>query len=178
MSAQRSIVIVLTGPSSAGKTSLAKEIQHRSEIPFAHLEADRMFPSMPPDVHQAIIRDHGLVSLVLTLHRSMAAWASEGLNLIVDGSLPYGDPELRARCLSIFAEFDLRIVTVRCDSAILIRREHGRSDRPSGWAAKQAVDIHHDFASDAHVDTSEMSAADCADSVLRQLRLTASKAFR
>ncbi len=169
--AERPIIIVLTGPSSAGKTTLAREIQRRSEMPFAHLEADRLFPSMPEDVHRAIVRDLSLETVVLLLHRSMAAWAHGGLNIIVDGSLPYGNPELRSQCLSIFAQFDLRVVTVRCDSAVLARRECGRADRPPGWAAKQAVDIHNGLVGEAHVDSSAMPPAQCADSVLMQLQL-------
>jgi chloramphenicol 3-O phosphotransferase len=171
MSTERPIVLVLTGPSSAGKTSLAKEIQRRSEVPFVHLEADRLFPSMPEDVRRTIVLDHGSEAIVLLLHRSMAAWARRGLNIIVDGSLPYGNPELRSRCLSIFADFDLRLVTVRCDSAVLTRRGHGRADRPSGWAVKQAVDIHHELVGDARADTSEMPPSRCAASVLEQLHL-------
>jgi chloramphenicol 3-O phosphotransferase len=73
--------------------------------------------------------------------------------------------------LGVFAEFDLRVVTLRCESGELARREHGRADRPSGWATKQAVDIHDEFVGDAHVDSSGMSPAQCARSVLEQLHL-------
>ncbi|MFB9234489.1 hypothetical protein ACFFWC_02875 [Plantactinospora siamensis] len=60
MPPERTIVVVLTGPSSAGKTSLAREIQRQSQIPLAHIEADRMFPSMPPEVHRSIVDGLGL----------------------------------------------------------------------------------------------------------------------
>lgn len=171
MRPERPIVVVLTGPSSAGKTSLAREIQRRSELPFVHLEADRIHPSIPERVRQALIRDHDADTLVLGLHRSMAAWSAAGLNILVDGSLPYGRNELRSRCLDIFAGFDLRIVTVHCDTDVLTQREQGRTDRPAGWAAQQALDIHDGLVGDAHVDTSEDSPVQAALSVLDQLRL-------
>jgi chloramphenicol 3-O phosphotransferase len=167
------MVLVLTGPSSAGKTTLATKIQRRSAIPFLHLEADRLVPTMPAHVHAAVIRDHGPETIALALHASMAAWARAGLNLVVDGPLPYGDPQLRTRCLAIFAEFDLRIVAVQCRPERLTRREQARGDRPSGWAAKQAVDIHDGLPSDAYVDTSEISPAQAAIDILTQLHLPA-----
>lgn len=108
---------------------------------------------------------------MVALHRSMAVWAHEGLNLVVDGSLPYGDPYLRTRCLNVFAEFDLRIVTVHCEPDRLAWREEVRGDRPRGWAAKQAADIHEGLVSDAHVDTSLMTTAQAANDVLAQLHL-------
>jgi chloramphenicol 3-O-phosphotransferase len=71
-----------------GKTSLAKEIQRRAKTRFAHLEADRLFPAMSPDTYETAVRERGLATVVLLLHRSMAVWAGGGLNIIVDGSLP------------------------------------------------------------------------------------------
>jgi chloramphenicol 3-O-phosphotransferase len=39
-------VIILTGPSCAGKTSLAQALQSLLPFPAVHIEADLMFPTL------------------------------------------------------------------------------------------------------------------------------------
>jgi chloramphenicol 3-O phosphotransferase len=112
-------------------------------------------------------------NIVLTFHRSIAVWAASGVNLVVDGSLPYGSPALRAECLQVFSSFDLRVIGVRCSNPVLARRERDRPDRIQGWAERQAKDIHDGVHLDAMVDTSTESALQCAQTVLNQLGIYA-----
>ena len=165
------IVILLSGPTPSGKTTLAREIQRLAAVPLVHLEADRLFPSMSDRVRGAVLGEGGAERTVLALHRSIAAWAVSGLALVVDGSLPYGQEALRARCLDLFAEFDLRIVAVGCSTEVLAARERTRPGRTVGWAAHQATDIHRGLSAHAVVDTSVHPPERCARSVLEQLRL-------
>jgi Chloramphenicol phosphotransferase-like protein len=84
-------VIVLTGPSCAGKTSLARALQSLLPFPAVHIEADRMFPVLPL-AHPRWDAEARHAAAVLAMHRSIAAWAAGGFDLIADGSLPYGMP--------------------------------------------------------------------------------------
>ena len=156
---------MLSGSSSSGKTSLASALLDR--LPFAALriEADRAFPDLSPKAEV----EHD--ELVLAFHRSIAAWAVSGFNLIIDGSLPYGNRPLTAACLQPFAPFDLRLVGVHCSIPVLEKREHDRGDRPIGWAAQQSLDINNDLNLDAIVDTSAGSPEECAALVITDLNL-------
>lgn len=173
MTAQnRPLVLVLTGPSSAGKSSLARALQTRLPVPAIWLEADRIFPTLPtehphwqsPGIRRAV---------VLAFHESIAQWAECGFNLIVDGSLPYEDIQLRAECLQLLSSFDLRIIGVTSDDASLTAREQTRPDRRvSGWAVRQSADIHEGMRHAAWIDTSAMTPGRAAMLVLDQLRVS------
>jgi chloramphenicol 3-O phosphotransferase len=162
-------VIILTGPSCAGKTSLARALQSRLPFPAVHIEADRMFPALP-GAHPRWDAEARHEAVVLALHRSIAAWAAGGFDLIADGSLPYGQPGLRSACLGVLAPFGMLLVGVRCAPAVLAERERTRADRQPGWAVRQSQDIHDGLQLDAEVDTSAATPGDCARRVISQLR--------
>jgi chloramphenicol 3-O phosphotransferase len=134
-----------------------------------HIEADRIFPALP-EAHPRWDAEARHEAAVLALHRSIAAWAAGGFDLIADGSLPYGMPGLRSACLRVLAPFGMLVVGVRCAPAVLAERERARADRQPGWAVRQSQDIHDGLQLDAEVDTSSAAAADCASSVISQLR--------
>lgn len=91
-----------------------------------------------------------LVTCFLAFHRSVASWAEAGFDVIVDGSLPYEDRQLRDACIG----------------------EAGRpEERPTGWAVRQARDIHEGMHYSAEVDTTARSAEECAEDVATQLQL-------
>ncbi|GAA2760578.1 phosphotransferase-like protein [Actinopolymorpha rutila] len=164
------IVIMLSGSSSAGKTSLAKALQRRMAVPAILVEADRVFPDVPGQHPNWPPNGADHQSLVLTFHRSIAVWASAGLNLIVDGSLPYEDRSLRDACLKVFEPFDLRLVGVRCGVDALSEREAGRpEERPAGWAVRQAADIDVGMKYAAEVDTTARTPEACALELATQL---------
>lgn len=56
-------IIYLNGPSSSGKTTLAKALQHAFEEPFLHVGIDKIIGWMPDydleiDTHQASISEN------------------------------------------------------------------------------------------------------------------------
>jgi chloramphenicol 3-O phosphotransferase len=166
------LVILLSGPSSAGKTALARALQRRLPVPVVWVEADRAFPDVPTTHPRWASHGRSSTEVVLAFHRSLASWAEAGFHLLVDGSLPYGDPALRDRCLRVFDAYDLRLVGVRCAVEHLNEREASRPERrPAGWAASQAADIHAGLTFAAEVDTSSLSPEACADEVIAQLDL-------
>ncbi|HZC27260.1 MAG TPA: AAA family ATPase [Actinopolymorphaceae bacterium] len=165
----RPMVIVLSGASSSGKSSLARALQDQLAEPAVLVEADRAFPVVPRS-HERWTTDHAAGDVVVAFHRSVAAWPECGFHVIVDGSLPYEDRALRDVCLAVFEPYDLRVVGVTCAVEVLNEREVQRPDeRPTGWAAQQARDIHDGMAYAAQVDTSTASPQECAAQVIAQL---------
>lgn len=166
------LVILLSGPSSSGKTSLARALQQRLPVPAVLVEADRAFPDVPR-THpgwDSVAADPGAV--VLAFHESVATWARAGFHVILDGSLPYEDRDLRDACIGVFAPYDLRLVGVTCADPELTVRERTRPEaRPVGWAVRQARDIHDGMRYAALVDTSVRSSQECAEDVLVRLCL-------
>ena len=147
------LVIILSGTSSSGKSSLARLLQRRLSIPAVLIEADRTFPVMPPTHPGWLTRSPFGVDAALAFHRSIATWAECAFHMIVDGSLPYENRKLRDACIGVFEAFDVRLVGVRCSVDELTTREEQRPDkRPSGWAARQARDIHDGLHYAAEVD--------------------------
>jgi chloramphenicol 3-O phosphotransferase len=162
-------VILLTGPSCSGKTSLARAMQSQLALPVLHIEADRVFPRLPEAHPQwdAEARHH---DVVLAFHRSIAVWAASGFDLIADGCLPYGMPALRSECLRVLGSFGMLLVGVRCAPAVLAERARARADRSAGWAVRQSRDVHDGLRLDAEVDTSSGTPEDCARRVICQLQ--------
>ena len=162
------VVIVVSGPSSSGKSSLARALQRRLGVAAVLVEADRAFPLLP-SAHPGWVATR---EAVVAFHDSVAAWAQRGFHVIVEGSLPYEDPQLRDECLRVFEEFDLRVVGVHCSDAVLTAREAtGVEERPRGWAVRQARDIHDGMRYAAEVDKTAASAEECAEEVARRLGL-------
>jgi chloramphenicol 3-O phosphotransferase len=162
-------VIILTGPSCSGKTSLAQALQSQLPFPAAHIEADRIFPRLP-QAHPLWVAEERHNAIVLAFHRSIATWAAEGFDLIVDGSLPYGMPCLRSECLRVFHPFRMLLVGVQCSPEVLADRERSRAVNTPGWAVHQSHDINDGLQLDAEVDTSSDTPEGCARHVISQFR--------
>lgn len=163
-------MIVLSGPSCSGKTSLATALRERLssvDRPFLHAEADRLLPHLPEGSQLDGSRSH---SLSRALHRAVAAFAAEGFDIIVDGVLPYGNLDGIADAFEVFGAFRLCRVGVHCDVGVLERREGARPDRVRGWARHQAADLHLGHRYDVEVDTTSASPAECAEAIFSHLQ--------
>lgn len=98
-----------------------------------------MFPRSPA-AHPRWDAEDRHDAVVLAFHRSIAAWAADGFDLIVDGALPYAIP-VCAECLRVFDPFQMLLVGVRCAPEILAGRERLEAARPPSWAVGQSRDI-------------------------------------
>ena len=145
------VLIVLSGVSSAGKSTLAKAMCELSGSPLFHFEADRFLPVLP-DNSPVWADEEFRRAVSLAMHRAIAAFASEGLDVVVDGSLP-GDPALRNTCVELLrATAPCWLIGVETTVDALRIREAGRADRPPGWAESQTTVVHRDLPLDLVVD--------------------------
>jgi chloramphenicol 3-O phosphotransferase len=162
------MIIVLTGPSSAGKTSVASTLLALCKKPLLHLEADRFWPTLS-SVH--VYDDSLRARIVIALHDAIATLGRNGLDVIVDGSLPT-DRALHYRCLEILRSVPgTLVIGVTCSPEMLAQREATRSDRNAGWAERQSGIVFEGVELDAIVDTSHRSPDECVEELLRALQL-------
>ncbi len=126
--------LLLAGPSSAGKTSLARAFQRITDRPWFFYEGDRLsggFPSFRPDF-VTLEWDHRVREASARAARGVL---EAGLDVIVE--LGLFDSWGRMKIASILSEFRTLVVRVRCDLDTLERRERARGDRFSGTARRQ-----------------------------------------
>ena len=159
-------VIVLNGPSSSGKSSLAQALQQRFAQPYLHVELDAFRAMEPPGYFetgnsaQSALR---IAALCRALNATTTAeYARHGLNVLLDHVLPPAGWKYLAEDL---VEFSVFLVGVHCSLPELQARELLRGDRPVGLAASQVSAIHRDTEYDFTVDTSESSPGECASAV-------------
>jgi chloramphenicol 3-O phosphotransferase len=173
-------VIVLNGASSAGKTSLAAAIQRLMPEPWLSVGIDTMITGMPPQLHASrdgllfypdgrIVVGPQFTALEAAWRIGLGAMARSGLRLVLDEVIFNGE-EGQRQWNAALAGLDVLWVGVKCDLAVLEAREMARGDRVAGMAAKQAALVHEGFAYDLEVDTSRMSAAECAEIVVGRAR--------
>lgn len=161
-------IILLNGTSSAGKTTIAKVLQQIMDEPYLHVPVDS-FGAMTPGPDK--IGEFGsclwqsVFNQVLSgFHHSVAALAEAGSNLIVDHVLLQGvEPQnWLAQCLDVLAPFTVYFIGVHCPLDELRRRERERGDRAEGQAEGQLSRVHQHGVYDLEVDTSVLSAEQCA----------------
>lgn len=159
-------VIVLNGPSSSGKSSLAQALQRRFVQPHLHVTLDAFRAMEPPGYFEAVQPEQlalRVAALCRALNATTAEYARHGLNVLLDHVLPAVGWKYLAEDL---VEFSVFLVGVHCSLPELQARELCRQDRPAGLAASQFSAIHRDTEYDFSVDTSESSVEECATAVV------------
>jgi chloramphenicol 3-O phosphotransferase len=147
-------VIVLNGPSSAGKTTVAKAFQDIAGQSCLVLSIDQLFAS----VHRDRIHDWALFeSLTNALAASAFSFAASGLLVVVDTLFERPD------CRRIFVDASngqpWLLVGLSCALEVLEEREKHRGDRPHGLARRQSGHVHDGCTYDLMLDTSEGTAS-------------------
>jgi chloramphenicol 3-O phosphotransferase len=158
-------IVLLTGPTSAGKSTIGHSLLVALGGRTVWIEADQCFPRVGT-AQSVSLRDKALA-----FHRSALAWPASGFRLILDGSLPYEDRSARDECLAILREFRLLVVGVVADAATLQARESHREDREQGRALAQATDIHRGMELDCVVSTSADSVESCVARIIANMHL-------
>jgi chloramphenicol 3-O phosphotransferase len=161
-------IIVLNGPTSAGKSSLTASLQRIAPVACLRCGIDDAFARLPARLHHsadgfAFTRDaRGEVWLdfgpdgwaALEAHvRGWRAMAAGGARLILDEVLIW--PRYRTLVDQALDSLGLSVlrVAVTCDPAELDRREIARGDRRIGQARGQIGLVHDGWTSDLVLDS-------------------------
>lgn len=184
------MIILLNGTSSAGKTTLARQLQQRYDGVMLLYGVDTMvqgaFPEKcdePPWNEQAIrlecseVNGSPVAKLLVSpymypVYRSAVQYyrllSAQGYNLIVD--------ELLFDANRIDPYFDLLLdqtvyfIGVKPERDVVVQRERERSDRIPGLAAGLYDEVYHRlFSYDLLLDTGRLTASDAAVQVLAYL---------
>jgi chloramphenicol 3-O phosphotransferase len=137
-------IIIINGPSSSGKTTLALAIQKQLDLPFIRFSFDlfldhKAFPSEQIRSGQ-FSWGQMRASVFSGLHRCLPALATAGNNLIFDHII-----ETKAwlhELVSLISEFDVFFVGLHCSLPELERREIQRGDRHPGEARQDFQTVH------------------------------------
>lgn len=162
-------VIVLNGASSAGKTSIAKALQAKLDVPYHHVQLDA-FRAMEPagywdgwEQWAPGVLDVRLAALCRAMHAAVAELSRHGQGVIFDTVLTKRDDW--HYLLEDLAGYPVYLVGVACSVEVLSQRERTRGDRAIGLAARQAPVVHAGKEYDFQVDTTDCSADHCATAI-------------
>lgn len=165
-------VVVLNGPSSGGKTTVARALQRLADEPWLHLGIDvfvaaldsgRVEDAVPWDGDRPQVQPLAL-QLVAAMRASVAAAARAGVNVISDDL--FLDPSWEQEWRAALRGVDALIVCVDAAPDELDARERARGDRLVGVARKQRAVIHTGVDYDLRLDTSESTPDECATAIL------------
>lgn len=163
---EKGTVIFLNGTSSSGKSAIAGHIQSIFREPFLHVSVDK-FIYMLPGNYLTGGNNEGLKEsiprIVSGMHRAIPALSDCGNNLVVDHVLER--EEWLDECAGLPALYPAYLIAVRCPLEILKKREKERGDRQEGLAEYQYDRVHSRGMYDFEMDTSEMSAEECARAI-------------
>lgn len=162
-------VIVLHGPTSAGKSSLARALQDSASIPAFHVALDAFVTmSRRRDMRTAEEQRQAYHVHCENLRSTLACLADTHFEIIVDFVLR-DEVELRDT-FRVLANRPMYLVGVRAPLEVLEERERRREDRGTGMAREQSSHPVFDRNYDFVIDTSKHSPEDGAVAIRRFLR--------
>jgi len=168
-------LILLNGPSSAGKTSLSKALQKHIETQYAKpcmvLSIDQLLRAST-GAHESVLEGIESTGLpfIETFHASIAAATQAGAWVIADHVI--GEQDLWIRdLLARLGDTSILSIQLSCAMDVLQERELHRTDRTPNWehAARQAKTIHKPLPNQLYIDTTSNTPDDCARQILQAL---------
>lgn len=165
-------VIMLNGPSSSGKSAIARCLQSVLPGGWLTLGIDTLLTAMPVAMHRAgdgvaIGRDGAITvgdafgPLQDAWGAGLAAMAHAGARLVLDEVFLRGAAE-QVRWRRCLAGLDVLWVGVTCGADALAGREIARGDRVPGMAAWQLDVVHVGVEYDVMIDTTATEPIDSA----------------
>ena len=155
MSGTMASILFIHGASSSGKSTLARAVQRRISAPFWHISIDHLRDSglLPLDRVKAGDFDWKAMRAPFFdgFHRSLAAYASAGNNLILEHILD--TPGWHEELAVLFAPYDVLFIGLHTDLEELKRREVARGDRPLGSAEEDFQTIHKGLSYDLELSS-------------------------
>ncbi len=190
-------VILLNGCSSAGKTTLALELQNISDEPFQHIALDHFRDGLPPSlrglnsptgdpgsrglnvvpeiqngkrVTSIKFGDYG-EEVLKVMRRAVSQLASAGCSVVVDDIL--FKKEYLLDYAKVLEPSSSWLVAVRCNLKTVRDREAKRAGRFPGTADSHFDSIHdHGVPYDMEVDTSMKSATNLAQEIIDGMKIS------
>jgi chloramphenicol 3-O phosphotransferase len=137
-------IIIINGPSSSGKTTLALALQKQLDIPFIRFSFDlfidhKAFPSEQIK-NGKFSWEQMRPSVFRGLHQCLPALTTAGNNIIFDHII-----ETKVwlyELISLISDLDVFFVGVHCSLPELERREIQRGDRRRGEARQDFETVH------------------------------------
>lgn len=161
--------IVLHGPTSAGKSSLAKALQAIAPVPAFHIALDAFVTmSNRGDMRSDEERLQAYRIHCENLRSTLTRLADTQFDIILDLVLR-DEAELDA-CLQVLCRRPVYTVRVWAPLSVLEERERAREDRAAGMAREQAGHPAYDRAYDLAIDTSICSPEQGAAAIRRFIR--------
>lgn len=168
-------IIFLNGTSSSGKSTLAREIQVQSDIPFWHVASDQLVEAgmLPKRINDGGEFDWKInrPKFFNAFHGCIKSILLSDNNVILDHIIESHEwfKELQQE----LSEFDLFFVGVHCPLHIIKKREELRSDRHIGnrYLGEAEYHLHHvhTYSSyDYEVDTSKQSTEITAEKIIKE----------
>ena len=168
-------IIYLNGPSSSGKTTIAKALQDSFSEPYLHIGIDKMIGFMPAKINDWEGGDAPLgfswkrdtdqtgqtvyniqagpfaKKITRTLKDITVLLASQQYNLIID-DVAFGAIEVD-EWKQALKDYNVLYVGVVTPLDVLEQREKTRGDRIKGSARSQYFKVHENVAYDLEIDT-------------------------
>ena len=130
------IAIVLHGPTSAGKSSIAKALQVNSPTPVFHIAMDAFScMSNRADMRSDEEREQAFRLHCRNLQSTLRNVAASHFDIVVD--LVLRDEGELAACFAALSPRPTFLIGVFCPLEILEERERAREDRGNGMAREQ-----------------------------------------
>ena len=174
-------IVVLNGGSSSGKSSIARCLQDLLGPTWLTLGVDDLIRALPgggeppgaqpsigfmPDGSVMVEEDFRLAEAAW--YQGLAAIGRSGTGLIID-EVFLGGRFSQDRLAEALTDLAVMWVGVRCVPEVAASREQGRPDRIVGMARLQAERVHPGVRYDLVVDTTHVSAPECANSIVAHL---------
>jgi chloramphenicol 3-O phosphotransferase len=191
MTHPRTMLIVLNGASSAGKTCAAQALLDLLGPVCVVTGLDRILERVQPfgpepagqlsQLRRSIriiwfqLTD-GRLRLFEQLHREVVALVQAGRQVIVETALM--DSRALRDAAACFAPLDGLFVGMKPPLAISEQWESARGDRPRGQARKHYDLIHAHGIYDLVLDSSQLTPRECATAILRRWESAPPDAFR
>ena len=180
-------IIYLNGPSSSGKTTLAKALQHAFEEPFLHVGIDKIIGWMPEKVNdwtggEALIGYSWKKSedasgnpiqelqagpyaqkIGKTFQEVVLALAKMGHRIVID-DVSFGKQQLD-EWKKTLKDFRVLWVGVNAPLSVLEQREKERGNRIQGSARGQFHRVHVDAIYDLEINTDQANVSENAEKI-------------
>ena len=163
------VAIVLHGPTSAGKSSLARALQDTAAVPAFHVGLDafvtmsRRRDMRSPEEERQAYHVH-----CENLRSTLARLVETPFEIIVDFVLR-DEAELQ-ECFRVLAKRPMYLVGVRAPLDVLEERERRREDRAAGMAREQSPNPAFGRDYDLVVDTSTYTPESAAQAIRSFIR--------